>query len=166
MSDQGASQNERLLQAAKTDNEELVLEILNGEKEFDINFQDGLGFTALHYAIQRGSTDCLDHLLETEDCDVDLQTRLDASTPLHLAVQVSDSELRLYLVRTLLEAGASQTIRNKFKDTPIDLLSPTKPEDQEVREVLLEEKGQEELFDQGDLVGEDDLADGSGSESD
>ena len=55
-------------------------------------------------------------------------------------------------------AGASQTIRNKYKDTPIDLLSPTKPEDQEVREVLLEEKGQEELFDQGDLVGEDDLA--------
>lgn len=27
-----------------------------------------------------------------------------------------------------------------------------------MREVLLEEKGQEELFDQGDLVGEDDLA--------
>jgi hypothetical protein len=45
----------------------------------------------------------LDHLLETEDCDVDLQTRLDASTPLHLAVQVSDPELRLYLVRVLLE---------------------------------------------------------------
>lgn len=56
-----------------------------------------------------------------------------------------------------MAAGASQTIRNKYKDTPIDLLSPTKPEDQEVREVLLEEKGQEELFDQGDLVGEDDL---------
>lgn len=55
-------------------------------------------------------------------------------------------------------AGASQTVRNKYKDTPIDLLSPTKPEDQEVREVLLEEKGTDELFDQGDLVGEDDLA--------
>ena len=55
-------------------------------------------------------------------------------------------------------AGASQTIQNKYKDTPIDLLSPTKPEDQEVREVMLEERGREELFDGGDLVDEDDLA--------
>ena len=45
----------------------------------------------------------LEHLLETEGCDVDLQTRMDASTPLHLAVKVTDHELRLYLVRSLLE---------------------------------------------------------------
>lgn len=57
-----------------------------------------------------------------------------------------------------IPAGASQTIPNKYRDTPIDLLSPTKPEDQEVRELMLEERGREELFDGGDIVGEDDLA--------
>lgn len=98
------------------------MEVVNGSDPFDINFQDGLGFSALHYAVQRGSTDwyvllhlscwdvsdvnrpsvnhparSLDHILETDGCDVDLQTRLDKSTPLHLAVQVEDPELRTYL---------------------------------------------------------------------
>jgi hypothetical protein len=76
------STDERLLQAAKSDSEEMFrssslsalslaqttldlsppsylhpVEIVNGSEPFDINFQDGLGFSALHYAVQRGSTD-------------------------------------------------------------------------------------------------------------
>lgn len=69
-------------------------------------------------------------------------------------------------VTSSLPAGADQSVKNKFKDTPIDLLSPTKPEDQEVREVMLEERGREELFDGGDLVDEDDLASESAPDQD
>ncbi|KAH9926458.1 uncharacterized protein B0H18DRAFT_342801 [Fomitopsis serialis] len=38
----GASNNERLLAAARTDNEDLLLEVFE-EGKFDINYQDGLG---------------------------------------------------------------------------------------------------------------------------
>lgn len=52
--------DEQLLAAAKNDSEELLLQalgidadgtaVVSGEKVADINFQDGLGNTALHYA--------------------------------------------------------------------------------------------------------------------
>ncbi|KAI0962684.1 hypothetical protein AcW1_001450 [Taiwanofungus camphoratus] len=43
MSD-GASNNERLLAAARSDNEDLLLEVFE-EGKFDINYKDGLGNT-------------------------------------------------------------------------------------------------------------------------
>lgn len=61
-------------------------------------------------------------------------------------------------VRSLIEAGASPLVPNKYGDTPTDLLSAFKPEDAEVLALLKEESGREELFGDGDLVGEDDLA--------
>jgi len=45
----GCVPDERLLAAAREDNEELLLEVFD-EGKFDINYQDGLGNTALHYA--------------------------------------------------------------------------------------------------------------------
>lgn len=35
----------RLIYAAKTDSEEMLLEVLNGSEPFDVNYQDGLGQT-------------------------------------------------------------------------------------------------------------------------
>ncbi|CED83522.1 Ankyrin repeat-containing domain [Phaffia rhodozyma] len=176
MQDQGASPNEQLLNAAKTDNEELLLSVLSLTGRFDINHQDGLGFTALHYAVQRGSTDCLDHILEEDDCDVDLQTRLEGLTPIHLAMQVQDQELRIYLVRSLLEAGSSTQIPNKYRQLPVDLLSPSRPSDVEIIEIMKEQQEEDEargeeggidMFDSGDLAEEDDgPGTGSGSDSD
>ncbi|KAG8764915.1 hypothetical protein FRC12_007809 [Ceratobasidium sp. 428] len=41
MSDEGASPNERLLAAAKQDDEDLILEVFEQEGQYDINFRDG-----------------------------------------------------------------------------------------------------------------------------
>ena len=52
------------------------------------------------------STDVLEHILSHEDCDVDPVNRIDKATPLHIAVQIEEPDLRLYICESLLEAGA------------------------------------------------------------
>ena len=56
-----------------------------------------------------GSVDVLEHILSHEECDVDPINRIDKATPLHLAVQLEDPELRLHIVNSLLDAGADTT---------------------------------------------------------
>jgi hypothetical protein len=55
---------------------------------------------------QQGSTGVLEEILSHDECDVDPVNRLDKATPLHLAVMIEDSEIRDYVVSSLLEAGA------------------------------------------------------------
>lgn len=71
---------------------ELFQEIVS-RSGYDINFQDGLGNTALHYAAASCSTSILPELLEQE-VDVDLHNRLDGNTPLHEALKIKDEEAR------------------------------------------------------------------------
>lgn len=52
------------------------------------------------------STDALEHILSHEECDVDPQNRLNRATPLHLAVQLEDLDMRKHIVESLLDAGA------------------------------------------------------------
>ena len=86
--------DQRLLFAARTDNEGLFHEVVAKPGTYDVNFQDGLGNTALHYAAAQGSTTVLPQLLE-EEIDVDLHNRLDGNTPLHEAVdKIQDEALR------------------------------------------------------------------------
>lgn len=56
--------------------------------------------------MQNGSTDVLEEILGHDDCDVDPVNRIDKATPLHLAVKLEDEDLRLHIVKSLLEAGA------------------------------------------------------------
>jgi ankyrin repeat protein len=119
--DKGASNNERVLAAARDDNEDLLLEVFE-QGDFDINCQDGLGNTPLHNAVLHGSTDVLEHILSHEDCDVDPINRIDKATPLHLAVQIQDAELRLHIFGSLLDAGADTSIKDKNGETAIDLI--------------------------------------------
>lgn len=56
--------------------------------------------------VANGSTDVLEHILTQEECDVDPINRLEKATPLHLAFQLEPVQLRHYVVRSLLEAGA------------------------------------------------------------
>lgn len=161
MSD-GASPNERLLAAAKQDSEEMILEVFEKEGTYDINYVDGLGNTALHYAAQYGSTDCLEHILEQDGCDVDIQNRLEKATPLHLGVRIEDEELRHYVVASLLDAGANPKIRNKFGQTPMDMLQD---DDEHTREIFRKAAASATMIAAGDLVDEDDLEEaGAGSE--
>ncbi|KAI5450595.1 hypothetical protein NCC49_002854 [Naganishia albida] len=125
----GASANERLLSAAKSDNEELLEEAF-ADPSLDVNHQDGLGNTALHYAIIYASTTVLEHILCHEQCDVDIQNKLQRDTPLHLAVRTEEEGrqgLQLHLVESLTEAGANPLIKNKHGLRPIDLLPPPPP---------------------------------------
>lgn len=117
----GASPNERLLFSAKQDLEELFLEVEEAGG-YDINFKDGLGNTALHYAVINLSPNVLELILEHEGADVDLINKL-GQTPLHCAVQIELSKPRLLITQSLLEAGADPRIRTtKTKEKPIDIL--------------------------------------------
>ncbi|KAJ6479216.1 ankyrin repeat-containing domain protein [Mycena vitilis] len=161
-SDQGASNNERLLFAARADNEEMLLEIFE-QGGFDINFQDGLGNTALHNAVSNGSTDVLEHILSHEECDVDPINRTEKATPLHLAVRLEGPELRLHIVDSLLEAGADTSIKDKNGETVLDLLSA---DDTEIRALIRKAQAQATIS-QDDVASDDEDGEaGSGSGSD
>jgi ankyrin repeat protein len=130
--DTGASSNQRLLAAAREDNEDLLLDIFE-KGGSDINFQDGIGNTALHYAASCGSTVVLEHILSHDDCDVDPINRLQGATPLHLALEIDNEELRMEVVESLLDAGADTNIKDKNGDTVLDLL---RANDTEIRALI------------------------------
>ncbi|KJA28384.1 hypothetical protein HYPSUDRAFT_51211 [Hypholoma sublateritium FD-334 SS-4] len=160
---QGASNNERLLAAARDDNEDLLLTIFE-EGGFDINCQDGLGNTPLHNAVSHGSTDVLEHILSHEDCDVDPVNRIDKATPLHLAVQIQHVDLRAHIFESLIEAGADTTIRDKNGETPIDLIPL---DDAKLRAIIRKQQAQASVS-RDDIAsdGEDDGGGSSGSDDD
>ncbi|TRM70611.1 ankyrin repeat-containing domain protein [Schizophyllum amplum] len=164
MSSEGASNNERLMAAARDDNVELLEEVFE-QGGFDINYQDGLGNTALHVAVSQGSTDVLEHILSHDDCDVDPINRIEKATPLHLAVKVEHPELRKYLVDSLLEAGADTRIKDKNGETALELVPA---DDADTRALFRKAQTQssmakEEVVDDDD---DDEAGSGSGSESD
>ncbi|KAF7290134.1 Ankyrin [Mycena kentingensis (nom. inval.)] len=173
-SDQGASNSAALiacscaanvvqmnvsLAAARADNEEMLLEVFE-QGGFDINFVDGLGNTALHYAAAGGCMDVLEHILEHAECDVDPINRLERATPLHLAARLKEPELRKAVFTSLLDAGADFKIKDQNGDTAADLL-PT--EDTQIHALLRKARAQEKIS--MDDVANDDDDDGSGSGS-
>ncbi|KAI0714756.1 ankyrin [Earliella scabrosa] len=162
MASDGASNNERLLAAARSENEDMLLEIFE-EGNFDINTKDGLGNTALHYAAMNGYLDILEHLLEYEGCDVDLQNRTEGATPLHLALRIEDDDLRKAVVESLLDAGADYKIKDKNGETPLDLVSD---KDTEIRALMRKSQAQASISHDDVANDDDDDEEGSGSGSD
>ncbi|GAA98600.1 uncharacterized protein L969DRAFT_18087 [Mixia osmundae IAM 14324] len=120
----GASPEQRLWHAAKSDSEDMALECLklaeNGH--CDVNAFDGVGQTALHYAASTPSPTVLDLLLEYEATDVDLRATRTGDTPLHLAVRHTRPDVRRGVAETLLDAGADPRVRNHDHLLAIDLL--------------------------------------------
>ncbi|CAE6535400.1 unnamed protein product [Rhizoctonia solani] len=173
MAEEGASLNERILSAAKLDNlslfEGVIEEVAKG-KDFDINQQDGLGNTALHYAARNASIAVLEKILEYEHplhegeggCDVDLQNRIDGYTPLHLAVRIQDPDERLAVVESLLDAGADGSIKDKHGQRAVDAVPA---DDEDVRRLFREAEANRNI-DQGDIANDSDGEPGSGSGSD
>ncbi|KAL1754924.1 ankyrin repeat-containing domain protein [Schizophyllum commune] len=160
MSSEGASNNERLMAAARDDNVEMLEEIFE-QGGFDINYQDGCYLPHVLVSVSHGSTDVLEHILSHEDCDVDPINRIEKATPLHLAVQVDHPELRKYLVESLLEAGADTRIKDKNGETALDLV-PT--DDTETR-ALFRKAAAERSRAREEVVESDDDEPGSGSGS-
>ncbi|KAI9632221.1 ankyrin repeat-containing domain protein [Dioszegia hungarica] len=155
----GASANERLLAAAKSDNEGMLEDALSDLD--DINYTDGMGNTALHHAIIHASTSILETILSHETCDVDPRNRMGGETPLHIAVRNKWEEapgLRLFLVEQLLEAGADTSIRNRHNQKPIDLLPPSPDSDSDeakIRAMIRHVEAENAVAARGDVVDED-----------
>jgi len=154
----GASAHERLLAAARSDNEDLLLEVFK-EGKFDINCVDGLGNTPLHLAVAHGSTDILEHILSQEDCDVDPINRMAKTTPLHLAVQLEPVNLRHYIVTSLLEAGADTFMKDKNGDTAVGLI----PSGDEKLQEIFRQFQKQASYSRDDVASDDEEA-GSGSD--
>ncbi|KAF9936348.1 ATPase of 26S proteasome regulatory subunit 4 [Modicella reniformis] len=88
----------------------------------NVNYTDGAGNTALHYAAQSGSQVCFDVLLEYEGINLDIGNRLEGDTPLHKAAAFDvSSVLALDMVRSLITHGARLDVRNKQRQTPEDV---------------------------------------------
>ncbi|KAJ1302779.1 hypothetical protein OPQ81_003087 [Rhizoctonia solani] len=171
--EEGASLNELALSAARTDNVSLfddIVEQVTKGKPFDINHQDGLGNTALHYAAKSASITVLEKILEYEHplhegeggCDVDLQNRLEGYTPLHFAVRIQDADERLAVVESLLDAGADDTIKDKHGQRAIDVVPA---DDEDVRRLFRKAEA-DRVMNQGDIANDSDGEPGSGSGSD
>ncbi|PWZ00348.1 ankyrin [Testicularia cyperi] len=170
--DQLDVQNKRLLHAARTDDIDLLQDII-ASGAFDANHSDGLGNNALHYAAAHQSTQVLPEILNLE-IDVDYQNRMEASTPLHEACKIEIpqgdagrevEEIRNWIVNELLEAGADPRIANKDNDTPADLLSyGSKAKSKFGQELLARlKRGEAEVaVDASDVANDEDIDDGEG----
>ena len=63
----------------------------------------------------------LEHILSHEDCDVDPINRVNKATPLHLAVQIEEDDIRLYISDSLLEAGADTSYVHQQAEVSIPI---------------------------------------------
>ncbi|KAJ1890086.1 hypothetical protein LPJ66_007678 [Kickxella alabastrina] len=136
MSDEGASPEEQLLSACMMDQPHLVKELLRGQQPVNVNFKNGLGFTALHYAAQQGSVECVKALVGARGLQPNIQDNLEGDTPLHKALTHCDSsETALEIAKLLVSAGADPRIVNREKQRPVNL---TEPEEEDIRRLLLQ----------------------------
>src|SRR5687767_9943828 len=101
-----------------------ILKIL--QTGVDINAADKNGVTALHHSVRFRSPIAVKILIE-HGADVNQQCRKSRSTPLHRAVVQTGApgtagkmEEAKEIIRILLAAGASPSIRNKSGKTPAD----------------------------------------------
>ncbi|SCZ99505.1 BZ3500_MvSof-1268-A1-R1_Chr3-1g06044 [Microbotryum saponariae] len=172
---------------------DLLQAVLEGEDEFDVNYQDGLGNTGAYWLLRswvdggnvervgvggaKGaamqedastpSPEVLEILLETEGTDVDLQNRLDKATPLHLAAQLEHPAARQGVMEMLLDAGADPKIKDKHGSLPADYLHPDESEeDRQIIAMIDESIVDATLIDDADIAEDDDEEEGGGSESD
>ncbi|KAJ1733259.1 hypothetical protein GGI11_001919 [Coemansia sp. RSA 2049] len=134
--EEGASHEEQLLAACMMDQSNLVEELLKSAQQMNINFKNALGFTALHYASQTGSIDCVKLLTAAKGIDPNIQDNMGKDTPLHKAlVHCDSSETAMDIAKLLVGAGADPRIVNKKKQRPVDL---TEPEEEDIRRLLLQ----------------------------
>ncbi|KAF9965955.1 hypothetical protein BGZ70_003710 [Mortierella alpina] len=163
MSDnEGASNNELLMAACKSDDLEMLEDVLSSDSK-TINFIDGPGNTALHYAARHASTDCLEVLIYYDGIDVNIINRMDGETPLHKAAAYSDPDLALHMCKILVERGADLQVKNKQKQTAADkAFSDTHVEVKE----YLETAALATQFNPSDIANDEDDSDSDGVPSD
>lgn len=84
--------------------------------KIDVNKQDDLGNTALHWAASGNHLDCVKYLVEKRKAKVN-SANLNGDTPLHTASWKGS----LSVVQYLCEKEADLNLKNKDKKRPVDL---------------------------------------------
>ncbi|KAI9025966.1 ankyrin repeat-containing domain protein [Phycomyces nitens] len=147
-----------LLSLCRNDQEDELEKLLEDHPDCNVNYIDGAGNTAAHYAAKAGSIGCLEKLVNLDDIDLDIKNHLEGDTPLHKAVlyQDQDHEMAVAMVDLLLMGGADPRIINRNKLTPAMLV---RPKHKDIKDMLDEAVVSYEL-DDSDIANDDD----SGSE--
>nr|XP_012605605.1 ankyrin repeat domain-containing protein 53 isoform X1 [Microcebus murinus] len=81
---------------------------------------DCRGFTAIHFAAQRGKLACLQILIEEYNFPVDLPTN-NNQTPLHLVIHKDNKTMALPCISYLLKKGAALNVQTCKGSTPLHL---------------------------------------------
>ncbi|XP_015426951.1 PREDICTED: ankyrin repeat domain-containing protein 53, partial [Myotis davidii] len=81
---------------------------------------DNKGFTAIHFAAQKGKLECLQVLVEEYKFPVDLPTK-NGQTPLHLVIHKENKNVVLPCVHYLLQHGAALNTQTRNGSTPLHL---------------------------------------------
>lgn len=103
-----------LHEAAKRGNITFLQESLSNQ--VSVNGLDKAGSTPLHWAAHGGHMDCLQVLLASPNCQVNVQNKL-GDTALHSAAWKGHAEA----IKMLLEKGARANVRNNDDKLPYDL---------------------------------------------
>jgi hypothetical protein len=122
-----------LVEAIQTQRIENVRKVLR--RGVDVNFiTPRHGITPLHIAVEAGSVDIVQELLNQKAL-VDVQRRIDGATPLYLACH--QAYFNEAIIRTLIEAGADPLVQSSEAQTPlkISLLG----ENSNIADMLLDE---------------------------
>jgi len=132
---EGASIQERLIEACRRDNVDLLNELLAPLDDDRIaallnDTTTVMGNHLYHEAASRGNYDVIDALLDQPGFECDPVNRLEGDTPLHCAIRwinaepPAQREFGNALVSMMLEAGSSQRVKNKGGLTPLQLVDP------------------------------------------
>lgn len=89
--------------------------LLDHGAEIDVRLDNGR--TVLHHAVQRGNCKIIKFLLE-RGADVDCRD-MARETPIYGAITYNSARQSLYIVRRLLDSGASVTYKNRSWLTPL-----------------------------------------------
>lgn len=138
---EGASPSEQILEAARRNNTELLLQIKsdlgNDQEKLStlINTTRELisSNTPLHLACQLGNWEFIDIVLDIEGVEIDPKNR-EGSTPLHLAVKYANEEPEhgFFIIDNLVDAGSDPRILDNSSLKPINYVT----KDTKLRELL------------------------------
>ncbi|KAK3336069.1 hypothetical protein B0T19DRAFT_27410 [Cercophora scortea] len=168
---EGASVSELLVEACRSNNTDLLTEILSATKSEDEaaallnNTTTVMGNHLFHEAASRGNYEIIDALLDQPGFECDPINRLEGDTPLHTAIRWINSEpaaqrpFGAALVEMMLEAGCSPRVKNKGGLTPLQLVDPRNVE---LKEVI--QKHEYASLNAGDFVSADEVSISKGGE--
>jgi ankyrin repeat protein len=128
----GASYSEQILESARRNNTELLLQIKVELNNDNVKLSQLINSTSevitmnspLHIGCQLGNWEWLDIVLDIEGVEIDHKNRR-GQTPLHLAVMYANNEPEhgTFIVDNLLDAGANPTITDSDNLKPINYIS-------------------------------------------